>query len=143
MTTGRNWTLAGTGGSGDADGGPGVCKISSPNGVAVSPSTGNVFVSSRSVLGIRMVTPAGICSTIAGIGTGGTADGVGTNAGFKNPQGIALDDQSGVLYVPDFGALPQCLPCLVVLTAPRCTFLIPCSPILPRIVPREQQDPED
>ena len=105
MTTGRTWTLAGTGVAGFADGGPGVCRITGPYGVAASPSTGNIFVSvSNGYHAIRMVTPAGFCSTIAGSTSGATgfADGVGTNARFDSPLNVALDDLAGFLYVADY-----------------------------------------
>ena len=52
---------------------------------------------------IRKITPAGEASTIAGFpGTPGSANGVGSNARFGQPQGVAVDN-AGNIYVADFG----------------------------------------
>jgi sugar lactone lactonase YvrE len=69
-------------------------------GVAAD-AAGHVFVSDHSNDSIRMITPSGVVTTIAGSSTGNT-DGVGANARFFRPVGIALD-AAGNLYVADFG----------------------------------------
>jgi sugar lactone lactonase YvrE len=51
---------------------------------------------------IRKVTPAGDVSTLAGGGGYGYADGIGTNAEFKVPSGVAVDS-AGNVYVADWG----------------------------------------
>lgn len=50
---------------------------------------------------VRAVTPAGKVTTLAGIGgTGGSADGPGTSATFRQPHGVA-GGPDGVVYVTD------------------------------------------
>ena len=46
---------------------------------------------------IRMVTPDAIVTTIAGNGNWGYSDGLGNNAKFKNPYGLALDANNDLL----------------------------------------------
>jgi len=71
-----------------------------PGGVAVD-SEGNVYVADANNHRIRKITPAGVVTTFAGSGTGQFANGTGTNASFRNPQGLAFDS-SGILYVSDY-----------------------------------------
>ena len=70
-----------------------------PSGVAVDGS-GNLYVSDRDGYLIRMITPGGVVSTLAGSGSAGYANGTGTAAWFNLPSGIRLDG-SGNLYVAD------------------------------------------
>src|SRR5205085_4667705 len=64
-------------------------------------AAGNVFVGDTNNHTIRMITPGGVVTTLAGLpGTSGTVDGTGTNARFNQPRGIAVD-AAGVLYVAD------------------------------------------
>jgi len=92
-------TLAGTGVAGYADGAGTLAQFNAPVFLAVD-SSGNVYVAELNGHRIRKVTPAGMVSTVAGSGSPGVADGVGTAAQFSNPQGIALDS-TGNLYVAD------------------------------------------
>ena len=54
---------------------------------------------------LRVITPLQVVTTLAGGGAGGTAsgstNGVGTNALFDGPQGVALDAATGVIFVAD------------------------------------------
>jgi len=96
-------TVAGTGYSGyTGDGGIAtIAKLSLPNAVAVDTS-GNLFIADRANNVIRKVNPAGIISTIAGIGTPGyTGDGGPATAASLNwPQGLAIN-AIGALYISD------------------------------------------
>ncbi|MGD0089785.1 MAG: putative Ig domain-containing protein, partial [Planctomycetota bacterium] len=102
-------TLAGQWGQSGHVGGVGIAaKFSLPRGVVVDAS-GNVYVSdvaSGGVQGstIRMITPAGLVSTLAGAygQTDGFADGQGSAARFSYPGGLAVDG-SGNVYVADTG----------------------------------------
>lgn len=97
--TGVVTTLAGNGTVGFADGLGTNASFNCPYATAVD-SSGNVYVADSDNHAIRKITPAGLVSTIAGNGTAGATDGLGSNATFYRPRGIALDS-SGNLYIAD------------------------------------------
>ena len=69
----------------------------------VQDSSGNLFVADVYNNAIRMITPAGVLSTIAGtagLTTAGSANGIGAAASFNQPNGLAIDG-SGNIYVAD------------------------------------------
>jgi len=93
-------TLAGSVSSGSTDGTGAAARFAGPSGVATD-SQGNLYVTDSGNNTIRKITPGGTVTTIAGqIGVKGSADGVGTNASFNLPNGIAVDT-NGNLYVAD------------------------------------------
>ena len=101
-------TLAGFPGSyGDLDSGglgqgTNIARFYCPSGVAVDTS-GNVYVADTRNHSVRMVTPAGVVTTIAGMsGTWGSADGTNGGARFYLPESISVD-AAGNLYVLDSG----------------------------------------
>lgn len=92
-------TYAGTGSVGYVDGASSSAKFNAPTGVCVD-DTGNVYVSDFQNHRIRKINTQGIVSTIAGSGTAGYKDDLGTVAQFSYPRGISRDQQ-GNLYVGD------------------------------------------
>lgn len=94
-------TLAGLAGtSGSADGIGSAARFSSPRGVAVD-RLGSIFVADWGNSTIRVITPSGVVSTLAGRPDFfGSADGVGTNAMFNSPAAVAVD-AFGNVYVSD------------------------------------------
>ena len=94
-------TLAGSGFSGSADGTGAAATFNQPYGIAVDQQ-GNVFVTDWGNDLIRKITPTGVVTTIAGSGSAGLADGIGSAASFNQPFGIAVDEH-GDLYVADTG----------------------------------------
>ncbi len=101
---GTNWvvsTLAGLAGSfGSADGAGSQARFYHPADVAVD-AAGNVYVADYNNHTIRMITPAGVVTTLAGSpGNSGSADGTGSAARFDCPNGVAVDN-AGNVYVVD------------------------------------------
>ncbi|HEY0158093.1 MAG TPA: hypothetical protein VGF28_12475 [Thermoanaerobaculia bacterium] len=97
-------TVAGAAESPGHANGPGsVARFDNPSGIAVD-ALGNVFIADTNNQAIRKMTPAYEVSTYAGFiyWLGGHRDGVGTNAWFYNPTGVAIDS-GGYLYVSDWG----------------------------------------
>lgn len=73
-----------------------------PAGIVVA-ANGTLFVADSANNAIRTVATNGLVSTFAGqLGVPGTADGMGTNAQFSAPSGLAFD-LSGNLLVSDTG----------------------------------------
>lgn len=86
------------------DGGAAVnAQLNTPQGVAVDGS-GNIYISDSVNCVIRMVSPVGVISTIAGNGSPGYSGngGPAISAQLNLPDGIALDS-SGNLYIADAG----------------------------------------
>jgi hypothetical protein len=113
VTTGAVATIAGVAGQPGAEDGTGAdARFGSPSGI-VSDGSGNLYVTDSSYFTIRKVVIAtGAVTTIAGEPLGGAPggyaicgndDGVGANARFCTPAGIASDG-AGNLYVANAGA---------------------------------------
>jgi sugar lactone lactonase YvrE len=99
--TGAASTLAGAVGDyGSANGTGSAAQFYGPQGIAVD-SADNIFVADTGNHTIRKITPEGVVSTFAGSADDyGSADGMGSNAQFFHPQGLAADSADN-LYVAD------------------------------------------
>jgi hypothetical protein len=102
--SGNVTTLAGAGTAGFSDGNGVGAFFSGPSGVAVD-SNNNLYVADGGNHRIRKITSSGIVTTIAGgglsgWGNGGFLDGIGTNARFNYPSGLAVDSSLNI-YVAD------------------------------------------
>ena len=96
--SGEVTTLAGSS-YGYQDGSGAEARFRYPSDVAVD-LLGNVYVADSYNHRIRKINSMGIVTTIAGSGSGGFTDGLGTSARFNRPSGIAID-ASGIIYVAD------------------------------------------
>lgn len=96
-------TIAGSPGVAGADNGSGSsARFFSPVGIAVDAS-GNLYVADAGNHSIRLVSPGGVVTTLAGFNDApGHADGPGVAARFRSPFGVALGPD-GHLYVADNG----------------------------------------
>jgi sugar lactone lactonase YvrE len=92
-------TTAGTGAAGGANGPVGSATFNSPQGVAVDGS-GAIYVSDFTNNKLRKIKN-GFVSTLAGSGSAGGTNGLGTAATFNGPNGIALNPVDGALIVVD------------------------------------------
>lgn len=82
-------TLAGDGTAAFADGTGSAAQFNSPHAVATFPN-GDIVVADTYNHRIRLVTPAGVVTTLAGNGTSGSNNGTGAAASFSSPQGVAV-----------------------------------------------------
>jgi len=98
-TAGVVTTIAGNGTKGSGDGIGSQVSFNNPSGVAID-ATGNIYVVDSDNNKIRKIKSDGSVSTFAGNGLYSSLDGTGTDAGFYNPHGIAVD-KSGNLYIAD------------------------------------------
>lgn len=103
ISGGNITTIAGNGlASFGGDNGPATsAQLSAPDGVAVDNS-GNVYISDFLNNRVRMVSPAGIITTVAGNGLSGFSGdgGAATSAQLSQPAGLAVD-AAGNLYIAD------------------------------------------
>ena len=104
-TAGVITTVAGTGpGGSGTDGVPATqSRLFNPMGLALD-AAGNLYIADSANNRVRMVSPQGIISTVAGTGTAGSSgDGANaTAATLRNPEDVAVDS-AGNLYIADSG----------------------------------------
>jgi prepilin-type N-terminal cleavage/methylation domain-containing protein len=94
-------TLAGSGTAGTLNGTGTASEFKSPNNLAVD-SSGNIYVEDDYNRLVRMITSAGVVTTLAGSGASGSTNGTGTAASFNGLSGIAVSS-TGILYVSEYG----------------------------------------
>ena len=95
-------TFAGSGATGSVNGTGLAATFNTPTSITTD-GTGNMYVADRSGRTIRMITPAGVVTTLAGGAGGTTLDGNGSSAGFNYPIGITADAFGHVFVSEDTG----------------------------------------
>ncbi len=94
-------TLAGSAGvQGHSDGTGAAASFWDPENLTID-ATGNLYIADGAGNSVRVVTPAGVVTTLAGSATSGTANGTGSAARFNLLAGIAVD-AIGNVYVGDY-----------------------------------------
>ncbi|MES2630411.1 MAG: prepilin-type N-terminal cleavage/methylation domain-containing protein [Patescibacteria group bacterium] len=89
--------------AGYQDGTGSSAKFNTPTSLGIDWA-GNMYVTEQdNSHRVRKVTPAGVVTTLAGNGTAGFANGVGTATQFNYPNSITID-RSGNLYTSDAGS---------------------------------------
>ena len=89
-------TIAGSGTAGYADGAGTAAQFNGPAGLALSGNT--LYIADEKNHRIRAIDiTSGTVSNIAGDGTAGSTNGIGTAARFSQPLGIAV--RGSTLYV--------------------------------------------
>lgn len=97
----RQYVTSTVAGGGNSVDGAGLNCILQPYAMA-EDSQGNIYVTEEECHRIRKIASNGDVTTFAGNGLAGNTDGVGTNASFNGPRGIAVDAADNV-YVADHG----------------------------------------
>jgi len=93
-------TIAGSVGiSGSSNGIGSSSRFNNPHGIAADKA-GNIYITDRYNNKIRKITPAGVVSTLAGTGSIGATDGIGSLATFNEPWGITCDTL-GNIFIAD------------------------------------------
>lgn len=95
-------TYAGTGEPGYKDGPTAQARFNTPVGLAVD-AAGNLYVFDWFNFCVRLISPDGVVSTLAGTGEPGFADGPATEAKFRGLAVTLAVDPTGNLVVPDGG----------------------------------------
>jgi hypothetical protein len=108
LGTGAVTTIAGTPGQvGSANGTGPAAQFNLPYGIAAD-SAGHIYVADAQNYTVRLVTPAGVVTTFAGVaGKSGATDGAVGVGLFTGPVGIALDAADGALFVSDGSTIRQ------------------------------------
>ena len=96
-------TLAGSGSNVFADGTGAAASFNNVGGLVVIPSTGVAIVCDTFNHSIRIVTPAGVVTTLAGSNSFAFVDGTGSAARFYSPTGVAINPYTELLFVGDGG----------------------------------------
>jgi sugar lactone lactonase YvrE len=87
--------------AGYAEGTGTQAQFAGVGGITLDPDNGDFYVADTANMRVRMVTAAGVVTTIAGSGTEGSSDGTGTAAQFAWPHAIAYCAKDKALYVAD------------------------------------------
>ncbi|WP_186292572.1 T9SS type B sorting domain-containing protein [Mucilaginibacter corticis] len=101
ISAGSVTTFAGNGTAGSLDGVGTAASFNYPTSLTIDGS-GNLYVADYKSNLIRRITPSGVVSTVAGSGSPGRTNGIGTAASFNAPLGLAIDGL-GNLFITDAG----------------------------------------
>ena len=102
-TAGVTTTLAGAYPEtcGFLDGTGNAARFHTPFAITYDEGNGDLYAADSLNCAVRLVTTAGVVTTLAGSGACGLTDGTGSAAKFYYPEGITYDPGNGNLYVAD------------------------------------------
>ena len=89
-------TIAGNGQAGFSDGHGQEARFNQPAAVALNKD-GSLLLADDNNHAIRMLSPDGVVTTVAGSGERGFADGEGAAVKFNGPEGVAVDTNNNIL----------------------------------------------
>ncbi|MFY0593159.1 SMP-30/gluconolactonase/LRE family protein, partial [Roseivirga sp.] len=93
-------TYAGiVGSAGSANGTGTMASFTQPAGIVIDASN-TIYLTEYDGQRIRKIDANQVVTTLAGTGTAGSADGIGTGASFHNPLSLALDE-NGTIYIAE------------------------------------------
>ncbi|MCU1347624.1 MAG: repeat containing protein, partial [Acidobacteria bacterium] len=104
VPAGEVTTFAGNGSSGNVNGNGTAASFGRPQGVALNPADGSLFVADTDMNSIRRIAMNGDVTLWAGSATGASGSANGgrlTTARFYGPQALAFDPPRSRLYVAD------------------------------------------
>jgi len=93
-------TLVGGGVAGYSDGTGAAAMVNTSRGGMTVDSDGKIYLADGNNNRIRVITQAGVVTTLAGSGVSGSVDGVGISARFGYPRNLFVTP-TGVVYVSD------------------------------------------
>ena len=96
--------VAGSGVPGFADGQGTAAMFDWSSGLVVHPVTGVIYITDWHNNRVRVCTPLGLISTLAGSAASGNTDGSSSIATFNSPCGIVMDTIQQYIYVTCFSA---------------------------------------
>ncbi len=103
LSTGTVTTIAG-GHAGSSDGVGSAANFYFPDGVELDAPRNLLYIADTANSRIRVMDlTTGMVTTIAGSSTTGWQDGVGSNAHFNHPYGMAITKDGSTLYIADVG----------------------------------------
>jgi hypothetical protein len=93
---GKVSTIAGSGAAGFSDGLGSAAIFHNPSGLSID-GDGFIIVADQDNHRVRMITPGGEVTTIAGSGSSDFQDGMGTAASFARPIDVAVDGDGNII----------------------------------------------
>ncbi|MBU0707072.1 VCBS repeat-containing protein [Patescibacteria group bacterium] len=104
IATGQTSLIAGSGEAGNQDGVESAAMFNKPFGITIDSSGHNLYIADENNHTIRRINlSSNSVTTIAGTGSAGYSDAIGTNSVFSYPEYIAIDS-IGNLYVSEVGS---------------------------------------
>lgn len=104
ISSGVVTTVAGSGTASSVDGTGTAATFNAPVGLAIDSVDGFLYTADFGGRKIRKINiSTTVVTTLAGSGSSGTADGIGTAATFTSPFACALDATNTYLYILDYG----------------------------------------